>query len=137
MTSKHRGCYSWFVLAAAACRGPERQPVPKNYPKPTTHSGGGLPTNLVANGKRFSSQRHSSMAAPTCLNRSPIFLTISGLDLATSLTTKPRDYGQRSTLYARLGSLFQAQGNICETASYIHQRLQKSKNSGSIEHHKP
>ena len=45
--------------------------------------------------------------------------------------------GQRSTLHARLGSLFQAQGNICETASYIHQRLQKSKNSQSIEHHKP
>lgn len=29
MTSKHRGCYSWFVLATAACGGPALQPVPK------------------------------------------------------------------------------------------------------------
>lgn len=27
MTSKHRGCYSWFVLATAACRGPVRLPM--------------------------------------------------------------------------------------------------------------
>ena len=31
-----------------------------------------------------------------------------------------------STLYAPLGSLFQAQGEYCETTSYIHQRLQNS-----------
>ena len=41
-----------------------------------------------------------------------------------------------STLYAKWGSLLQAQGQKCETVSYIHQRLQKAKNSGSIEHHK-
>ena len=43
--------------------------------------------------------------------------------------------GQWSTLYAPLGSLFQAQGK-CETISYIHYRLQKCKNSGSIDDHK-
>ena len=43
--------------------------------------------------------------------------------------------GQWSTLYASLGSLFQAQGK-CETISYIHYRLHKCKNSGSIDDHK-
>ena len=38
-----------------------------------------------------------------------------------------------STLYAPLGSLFQAQGGNCETTSYIHQHLQNSKNSGRFE----
>ena len=38
-----------------------------------------------------------------------------------------------STLYAPLGSLFQAQGENCETTSYIHQHLQNSKNSGRFE----
>ena len=33
-----------------------------------------------------------------------------------------------STLYAPWGSLFQAQGENCETTSYIHQRLQNPKN---------
>ena len=37
-----------------------------------------------------------------------------------------------STLYAPLGSLFQAQGEICETTSYIHQHLQNSKNSAGL-----
>ena len=43
--------------------------------------------------------------------------------------------GQWSTLHAPLGSLIQAQGK-CETISYIHYRLQKWKNSGSIDDHK-
>ena len=38
-----------------------------------------------------------------------------------------------STLYAPLGSLFQAQGENCETTSYIHQRLQNSKKWGRFE----
>ena len=38
-----------------------------------------------------------------------------------------------STLYAPLGSLFQAQGGNCETSSYIPQHLQNSKNSGRFE----
>ena len=38
-----------------------------------------------------------------------------------------------STLYAPLGSLFEAQGGNCETTSYIHQHLQNSKNSGRFE----
>ena len=44
--------------------------------------------------------------------------------------------GQRSTLYAPLGSLLQTQGKNCEIPPYLHQRLQKSKNSGGLEHHK-
>jgi len=38
-----------------------------------------------------------------------------------------------STLYVPLGSLFQAQRENCETTSYMHQRLQNSKNSGRFE----
>ena len=38
-----------------------------------------------------------------------------------------------STLYAPLGRLFQAQGENCETISYIHQRLQNPKKLGRFE----
>ena len=44
--------------------------------------------------------------------------------------------GQWPTVYAQLGSLCQAQGNICETTSSIFERLQKSKETRSIEDHK-
>ncbi len=37
--------------------------------------------------------------------------------------------GPWPTLYVQSGNLFQAQGKPCETVSYTHQRLQKSKNS--------
>ena len=53
-----------------------------------------------------------------------------GQDIRLTMVT-----GQWSTLYAPLGSLFQAQWK-CETISYIHYRLQKCKNSGSINDHK-
>ena len=43
--------------------------------------------------------------------------------------------GQWSTLYAPLGSLFQAQGKS-ETISYVHYHLQKCKNSAKLEDHK-
>ena len=43
--------------------------------------------------------------------------------------------GQWSTLYAPLGSLFQAQGKS-ETISYVHYHLQKCKNSARLEDHK-
>ena len=43
--------------------------------------------------------------------------------------------GQWSTLYAPLGSLFQAQGKS-ETILYAHYHLQKCKNSARLEDHK-
>ena len=47
-------------------------------------------------------------------------------------TCQPHN-GQWSTLHARLGSLFEAQGTNCEIPPHIHQRMQKSKNSGSTD----
>ena len=49
--------------------------------------------------------------------------------------TSSKVNGQRSTLYAPLGSLFQAQGKS-ETISYVHYHLQKCKNSAKLEDHK-
>ena len=49
MTSKHRGCYSWFV-ATAACGGPALQPVPK---KPI-NTLWWWPPNLVSNVRQTS-----------------------------------------------------------------------------------
>ena len=42
--------------------------------------------------------------------------------------------GRRSTLYAPLGSVSQAQGENCEISSYIHQRVQNSNNSRRLQH---
>lgn len=50
MTSRHRGCYSWFVLATAACGGPALQPVPK---KPI-NTLWWWPPNLVSNVRQTS-----------------------------------------------------------------------------------
>ena len=50
MTSKHRGCYSWFVLATAACGGPALQPVPQ---KPI-NTLWWRPPNLVSNVRQTS-----------------------------------------------------------------------------------
>ena len=50
------------------------------------------------------------------------------------LSFKCETVGRRSTLYAPLGSLSQAQGENCEISSYIHQRVQNSNNSRRLQH---
>ena len=94
--------------------------VKPTWPRDVTNSSNSriVSSRLVANTKRSSANRRSKRA----------FLSMSmSMSMPMSM----------STLYAPLGSLFQAQGENCETTSYIHHHLQKSKNAGRFERQNP
>ena len=114
----------------AAQTSAERQaqhPRPRSRSTSSLHANGGPVLGRRPN-VRISGQVRSGLHA----NGGPVLGRRRNVRISQLLFSYGKLYnGQRSTLYAPLGSLFQAQGEkYCETTSCMHQRLQNSTKSG-------